>query len=163
MAVTREKKGEILNKLRDVLKKSKSVVFVNFHGLSVFDTTSLRRKLREEGVNYLVSKKTLAKIALNDSKFEGEMPNLDGELALVFSETEETAPARGVHEFAKKFKDNLKILGGVFGGVFKNMEEMVEIAQIPSQHTLRGMFVNVINSPIQGFVIALSKIAEKKQ
>jgi ribosomal protein L10 len=39
---------------------------------------------------------------------------------------------------------------------------MMAIALIPSQQTLYAQFVNVINSPIQGLVVALSKIAEKK-
>jgi len=162
MAITREKKKDILDKLKGILEKSKSVVFVNFHGLSVKDTTSMREKLREEGVGYFVSKKTLAGLALKESKAKGHIPSLDGELAIAFSEGDETAPARKVYDFAKGFKNNLQILGGIFDGVFKNKEEMTEIAEIPSTLVLKGMFVNVINSPIQGLVIALNKIAEKK-
>jgi len=50
----------------------------------------------------------------------------------------------------------------VFQGVYKDAEEMTEIASIPSLQVLRGMFVNVINSPIQGMVIALNAVAEKR-
>jgi len=39
---------------------------------------------------------------------------------------------------------------------------MNEIANIPSLDVLRGMFVNIINSPIQRTAIALGQIAEKK-
>ena len=45
---------------------------------------------------------------------------------------------------------------------FKSKDEMTEIAAIPPLQTLRGMFVNVVNSPIQGLAIALNQIAEKK-
>lgn len=162
MAINKEKKGEILEKLKGIVDKSKSIVFVNFHGLSVGDTTSMRSNLREEGVGYFVSKKTLTKVALKDSKAKGDVPSLDGELAMAYSETDETAPARKIHEIAKELKVGLQILGGIFDGVFKNKEEMTEIAQIPSQQVLRGMFVNVINSPIQGLVVALNQISETK-
>ncbi len=54
------------------------------------------------------------------------------------------------------------ILGGIFEGEFLNRERMLEIATIPSQIVLRGMFANVINSSIQRLVIALGAIAEKK-
>ena len=47
-------------------------------------------------------------------------------------------------------------------GVFKDQAEMTEIASIPPLPVLRGMFVNVINSPIQGLVLGLNAIAEKK-
>ena len=162
MAISRDKKKEILEKLKDVLDKSKSVVFVNFHGLSVGDTTSMRRKLREEKVGYFVSKKTLARLALDGSKVKGGVPALPGELALAYSSEDQTTPAREIYEIGKKFKDGLQILGGIFEGVFKNKEEMMEIATIPSPLALKGMFLNVIHSPVQGLVIALNQISEKK-
>jgi large subunit ribosomal protein L10 len=162
VAITKQKKSEILEKLKVIIDKSKSVVFVNFHGLSVGDTTSMRSNLREESVDYFVSKKTLTKIALGNSKIKGDVPSLDGELALAYSSEDETTPARKVYEIGKKLKDGLQILGGIFDGVFKNKEEMMEIATIPSEKVLKGMFVNVINAPIQGLVIALSEIANRK-
>jgi ribosomal protein L10 len=95
------------------------------------------------------------------ANFTGEMPNLDGEIAIAYS-TDAIAPAQNVKEFSTKFKDNISIVGGVFQGVFKSQDEMVEIASIPSLQVLRGMFVNVINSPIQGLVVSLDAIAQKK-
>ncbi len=161
MALSKNKKKEVIEKLEGAIKDAKSVVFVNFHGLKVGDTTQFRRKLRAEGVGFFVSKKTLTKRALDTKKYEGTMPELLGEVGIAYS-TDLIAPAREVYEFQKKFKDNLSILGGVFETKYMNKEEMMAIALIPSIQTLRGMFVNVINSPIQGFVVALSEIAKKK-
>ena len=73
-----------------------------------------------------------------------------------------TAAARGIFEAGKKHKESLSIVGGVFENAFLDAKSMVAIATIPPVPVLRGMFVNVINSPIQGFVIALNQIAEKK-
>jgi len=160
MAINKEKKVEIVNKMTGAAKDSASMVFVNFHGLSVGDTTALRQSLTEEGVGYTVAKKTLIKRALADQKIEGEQPAFEGELAVAYGE-DLIAPARGVYEFQKKHKDNIAIIGGIFEGVYKTKEEMTEIASIPPLQTLRGMFVNVINSPIQGLVIGLSAIAAK--
>ena len=67
-----------------------------------------------------------------------------------------------IKEFAGKFKDNIAIAGGVFEGKYKDAAEMTEIASIPALPVLRGMFVNVINSPIQGLVLGLNAIADKK-
>jgi len=161
MALSKNKKKEVIEKLEGAIKDAKSVVFVNFHGLKVGDTTQFRRKLRAEGVGFFVSKKTLTKRALDTKKYEGTMPELLGEVGIAYS-ADLIAPAREVYEFQKKFKDNLSILGGVFESKYMNKEEMMGIALIPSIDTLRGMFVNVINSPIQGFVMALSEIAKKK-
>jgi len=161
MAISKEKKIKICDKMSDALKKAKSVVFVNFHGLDVVKTTKLRKKLKEENISYAVAKKTLVKRALSEIKPSGEIPSLDGELALAYSE-DLTAPARGIYDFQKKNKNKISILGGIFEGRFMNQSEMTEIAAIPSLQVLHGQFVNLINSPIQGLVIALNKITEKK-
>ena len=161
MALTREKKGEILKKLKDIFGNSESAVFVSFKGLSVFDTADMRSALREENVGYFVSKKTLMKRALEEAGFKGEVPDLIGETAVAYG-TDLTAPARGIFEFTNKFKDNIAIVGGIFEGRYMNKEEMTEIASIPPLQTLYGMFVNIINSPIQRCAIALDQIAVSK-
>ena len=160
MAITKAKKQDILQKLADIKSASDSIVFVNFKTIGGQDVTTMRAKLRAEGVGYFVAKKTLIKRAF-DGAFAGDMPTLDGEIAVAYS-TDAIAPAQNIKEFATKFKDSLAIVGGVFQGVYKNKEEMTEIASIPALPVLRGMFVNVINSPIQGMVIALNAYAEKK-
>ena len=161
MAITKEKKATILDKLANVKEHSDSIVFVNFNGLSVSDSTVMRNTMREQGVSYFVAKKTLIKKAFAGA-FEGEMPELEGEIALAYS-ADAIAPAQNVKEFANKFKDQVAIVGGVFQGVYKSQAEMTDIASIPPLPVLRGMFVNVINSPIQGLVLGLNAIAEKKQ
>ena len=166
MPATRREKEEVKEKLSGILKSSPSVVFVNFHGLPVADTSAMRRWLDKEGVGYVVAKKTIIRLALQDVKMEGEIPELSGELALAYLKGEGKgdiiAPARGVYQFQKKLQEKVSILGGIFEGKFLGKSAMVEIASIPSLQTLRGMFVNVINSPIQGLVISLSQIAERK-
>jgi len=166
MAVTRQKKEATLEKLQGIFKNAATAVFVNFHGLTVGDVSDVRRTLKGEGIGYTVAKKTLIKKALPTSGAEGEMPSLDGEVAVAHipggDGADITAPARGIHAFTKKFENRIAILGGIFAGKLLNREEMLEIATIPSMHTLRGMFVNVINAPIQGFVVALKAVADKK-
>lgn len=161
MAISKEKKGEIVSKLTKALKGAKSLVFVNFHGLKVSDATALRRALKSEGVQYAVTKKSLTKRVLADEKFEGTLPELIGELAMAWGD-DQVAPARGIYAFQKKFPEGMQILGGVFEGRYMDKREMEGIATIPAPQVLRGMFVNIINSPIQRFAIALGQIAEKK-
>ncbi|MBX4189155.1 50S ribosomal protein L10 [Candidatus Parcubacteria bacterium] len=162
MAISKQKKGEIVDKLTSALKGAKSLVFVNFHGLKVSEASELRRALKAEGVSYSVAKKTLTKRVLEAEKFAGAQPELTGEVALAWAE-DLVAPAREVYTFQKKFPEGLKILGGVFEGKYMSKSEMEGIATIPSSQVLRGMFVNIINSPIQRMAIALSEIAKTKQ
>lgn len=161
MAITKQKKGEIVDKLTAAFKNAGSLVFVNFKGLSVGNTTELRQELKKQGVSYTVAKKTLTGRALDAEKFEGEKPELPGELALAWGE-DLVAPAREVYTFQKKFPENLNILGGVFEGRYMSKSEIEGIATIPPTPVLRGMFVNIINSPIQRFAIALNEIAKAR-
>jgi large subunit ribosomal protein L10 len=161
MARTKNQKKEIVDKLGDLMNGAKSLVFVNFHGLKVGDSTAMRRKLKSDRVGYFVAKKTLTSRALAERKFEGAMPELAGEFGLAYGD-DLVAPARGIYEFQKKFKDQISIVGGVFEGRYMSKDEMLSIASIPPLPVLHGMFVNVINSPIQGFVMALSEISKKK-
>ena len=161
MAISKEKKEEILKELKNILKSSGSVVFTKFHGLNVSETGSMRKSLKDSNVNYLVAKKTLVKKALADEGLEGEIPELEGELSLAYGE-DILEPSRNIFGFQKKFDEKISILGGIFDGKLIGKEKMIEIAQIPSRQTLYAQFVNIINSPIQGFAVAIKAIADKK-
>ncbi len=161
MARTKEQKKEIIEKLTKIIDGAKSMVFVNIHGLKVADATVMRRELTKNNVGFFVAKKSLTSLALDAKKYAGTAPALIGEFGLAYGE-DLIAPARGVYEFQKKFKDQVNIVGGVFEEKYMTKDEMTAIANIPPLHTLYGMFVNVINSPIQGLVVALGEISKKK-
>jgi large subunit ribosomal protein L10 len=161
MALTKSKKQQVLGDLADIIKKAKTLVFVKFDKLSVFNSNALRRELRSNESGLRVAKKRLLLKSLNEAGFTGNVPELEGEVMLAYS-TDELAPAQKVYEFQKTHKDNISIVGGVFDGAYMNQIEMMSIATIPSIEGLRGMFVNVINSPIQRFAIALNEVAKKQ-
>lgn len=162
MAITKDKKREILAKLADALADASSVAFVGFNKLTVTDASRMRKELSHAGVRYYVAKKTLLRLALKQRGYRGEAPELPGEVALAWTEGDITAPARNVHAYGKKLKGALTLLGGVFEGTFVDGMKMAAIAAIPPLPVLRGMFVNVLTSPIQGLVVALDKVREQK-
>lgn len=162
MAITKQKKQDIVGKVHDALENAVSVVFVHFKGLTVADTSAMRKALKGEGVGYYVAKKTLLRRALEEKGYAGSLPELPGEIAVAWSNADVTSAARGIFEHGKKHKDALSIVGGVFEGKYLDAAAMTSIATIPPVPVLRGMFVNVINSPIQSFVIALDQLAQKK-
>lgn len=161
MAISRQKKVELVSSFTDMVQAAKSVVFVKFRGLKVNDANVLRKTLTRNNVGLTVTKKTLLKRALEANKVEGELPALEGEIAIAYGE-DLLSPAREVYAFQKIHKDALAIVGGVFEGKYMNAAEMTAVATIPPKETLIGMFANVINSPIQRFAVALSQVASKK-
>lgn len=163
MAITKDKKREIFAKITDALAEAKSVAFVGFNKLTVADASALRKQLTGDNVRYYVAKKTLLKRALSEKGYAGTLPELPGEVAIAWTMDDVTAPARLVHESGKKLKGALTLLGGVFENAFADKVQMTAIATIPPVPVLRGMFVNIINSPRQRFAIALSEVAKTKQ
>jgi large subunit ribosomal protein L10 len=161
MAINKAKKKEIVEKLEKSFSGAKSIVFLGVKGIKVNEQNKLRKTLREQGVGYTIAKKTLVGRALDTAKLEGVRPDFLAELAVAYSE-DNLATHREISDFQKKNKDNVKIIGGVFEGVYVDAAKVSSLASIPSLQTLRAQFVNIINSPIQGFVMALSEIAKSK-
>ena len=150
----------MIKDLEASIKSSESVVFVNFHGLKVGDETSLRKDLRDNGVGYKVSRKTLLKRALA-GKALGDLPELSGEVAMAYSK-DATASPREIYNFQKTHRDMLSILGGIFNGKFVDGAYMTEIATIPSKEILLSKLAYLFKSPMQSFAIALSEVAKTK-
>jgi len=164
MALTRTEKEAVVAEVTEILNTSKSVVFLNFHKLDVGKTTDMRADLSSKGVGYLVAKKSLTKIALENSNVENvKDPEFEGELAIAYTNEDETAAAREIYAFQKEYEAMVMLQGGVFAGEYLSKDRIMEIAQIPGMQELRGMFVNLIHSPIQRIAIVLDQIAQTKE
>ena len=160
MALTKNKKIEVVAELETLLANSKTIVFVNFKGLTVGATNTFRRDLRNAGVGYKVAKKTLLTRVLDQKGLKGAMPEIKGEVGIAFA-ADLLAPAREVFAFSKG-KTTPTIVGGVFDGEYVDVTRMMSIATIPSREVLLAQVLNIINSPIQQLVVALSEIAKTK-
>lgn len=160
MAISKNKKRDILAKLTNAFKEASSIAFVSFSKLTVKDASRVRKELADTDVRYYVAKKTLIRLALKEKGYEGEIPELPGEVAVAWTTADVTAPARGVYDLGKKLKGAITLVGGVFENVFADAKKMLGIATIPPIPVLRGMFANIINSPIQRFAISLAEVAK---
>lgn len=160
MSITRTQKEETLRELKADFKNAKSVVFVNFHGVTVKMARELRILLNSAGAKYFVAKKTLIQKAVENAGFEGTLPKMEGEVSAVFSGDDVVSPARIIAQFAKKNKV-LKFVGGIFENKCVGAEKAIAIAVIPPREILLGQFVNIINYPIQGLVVALDARVKK--
>lgn len=162
MALSKQKKGEVLDKLREAAKGAESVAFVKFNKLTVADATKMRRALREKNIRYFVAKKTLIRKAFSEKNYGGEWPALEGEIAIAWG-ADALAPAREVYCFEKSLPENVKLVGGIFDGAFASEVAMQEIATIPTLPVLYSKLLYLFMSPITRTVIALDAIGKKKE
>lgn len=154
MPLNREQKQNIIKDLKENVDKQKSMVFVSVQGLKAPDLLELRNKLKESNCRLMVAKKTLMNIAFKDSKVDIDVDKLEGEVALVFGFEDEVLPAKTSYEFSKK-NDNLKILGGFLENKFREVNEIITLAKIPSKKELLAKVVGSMSAPISGFTNVL--------
>ncbi len=151
MAKTKEQKKEILQEVKDKLDKSKSVIFSSDTGLDVKTSQEMRRELKKEGAEYLVTKKTLLQRATKDVGEETVVDDLKGSVGLTLSYEDEIAGVRVVNKFAKA-NEGLELGGGILEGKFILPAMVNRLASLPSKEQLLANLVGSLNSPIVGIV-----------
>lgn len=161
MPKTRQQKEVIVKELAKLFKESPSVVFANYQGLSVPQADQLRDKMFENNVTYMVAKKTLINRAAQEAGFELDSKQFPGMLGLAFGSDDEVTPAKILGDMTKD--TSLELVGGLFDGTVVTQEYVVSLSKLPGRTQLYGMFVNVINGPVSGFVRALDAIRAKKE
>ena len=155
-----ELKKPIVEEISAGIKEAKSVVLVDYRGLTVEQDTRLRKELRENGVTYKVYKNTMMNFAFEGTDFEGLKPLLEGPSALAYSTEDATAPARVICNFAKT-ADKLEVKGGVIEGTVYDADGIKQISAIPSREVLLGRLFGSMQSPIANMARVLNQIAEK--
>lgn len=155
MAITKQKKAEIIKNLKEKLSSAKSTIFVNFHGLNVADTNKLRKQLRNQNAGYTVAKKSLIKLALKEQTIDGELPNLEGEIGMAYG-GDQIAPAMEIANFAKDHKESLKIIGGILEGKYLAVSEVLALSKIPPREVLLAKLVRSLNAPMSNLVSVLA-------
>jgi large subunit ribosomal protein L10 len=154
MAISKAKKIEIVKSLGEKVARQKAMVFADFTGLKVKDLNDLKKKLRENGAEFKVAKKTLMTLVFKDKGIATDVKKMAGEVALIFGYSDEVSPAKVVYEFSKTNK-NIKILCGYLENKEIALEQVVALAQIPSRQQLLANMVGSLSSPARNFAYVL--------
>ena len=145
--MNREEKAELIKKLNSTFNNAGVVVVTHQSGLTVDESTDLRVKMREVGAKYQVAKNRIVKLALKDTKYENIIDLFSGPTAIAVSEDPVSAP-KIIFKFAKE-NDKLSIIGAGLDGKTLSVDEVKQLALLPSLDELRGKLVGLIKSPSQ--------------
>ena len=167
-----EAKQQVVADLKERLDGAVAGVLVDYRGLTVAEDTELRNACRAAGVEYMVAKNTLLRLATKDTSLEAWDGILHGPTALAYHSTDVVAAAKVISKFAKDH-ENLEIKSGFIEGRVVEVSEVEQIAKLPSKEelvakALGGLnapisgFVNVLNGNLRGLVCVLNAIAEKQ-
>jgi len=168
-----EMKKAVVEEIKQKIEASQSAVLVDYRGLTVEETTELRKQFREAGVEYKVYKNSLMRFAFKDTGLEDFNQYLTGPNAVAFGIDDAVAPAKISRDFAKNHK-NLEIKAGVVDGKVIDLNGVIGLADLPPREVLIAQVLGGLNGPISGFanvlnanirnlVYALNAVKEKQE
>ncbi len=158
MALSKDKKSEVVKEISDLMAGSKLTVVANYKGTSVKAMQQLRAQAREGSTTVKVYKNRLVKIALSGSdKFSNsDTTQLTGQLIYAFNNQDEVAPAQVLANFAKT-NPQINFVGAYDSdGQFISAEDVKSLSNLPSKDTLRAQLVGTLSAPLSGLVGVLN-------
>ena len=161
MSANLDLKKQLVESIKSNLSDAKSIIFVDYRGITVAEDTALRKEFRENNVSYKVFKNRLLTRALDElgiKDYDAKM--FEGTTAVAYS-TDEVAPAK---VFCKHAKDinKMAVKFGIVNGQILPKEQVEELSKIPSKDVLIAMLLGTLNAPISAMARALNAIAEKQ-
>lgn len=141
----RSSKEGLVSQMREKLEEATCIIVTNQTGLTVNETTELRRAVRDAGAEFKVLKNTLARLALAGTKHEAVIDLLKGPTALAYS-AEPVGAAKASVNYAND-NDKLSVVGGILDGRVLEKSEIEALAKLPSLDELRAKVISVITTP----------------
>lgn len=160
MAISREKKKQLVEDLKQKLDDTEVIILTDFRGLSVSDQQELRVKLRDTSADYQVVKNTLTKIALEAIDRPVPEEQLEGPTALALLGDDISGPTKVLLDFAKE-TGVLHVKGGIIGGRLINAKEVEDLADLPPLETLLAQVIGALQGPASKLVGVLEAPASE--
>jgi large subunit ribosomal protein L10 len=143
--VERAKKEQLVAELGGTFSEAAVVVVTHQNGLTVAESTDLRRRMLAAGASFRVTKNRLAKLALAGTPYEGLADLFEGPTAIAWS-TDPVAAAKVAVGYAKD-NEKLAVIGGAMGENRLDADGIKALATLPSLDELRAKLVGMINTP----------------
>lgn len=158
MALTKDKKNEVVREIAELLSSSKMTVVAKYEGTPVKAMQQLRRDAKESGTKVKVVKNRLVIKALEstDNLKNIETSSLEGMLLYAFNSDDEAAPAQSLNAFAKT-NPSLQFVGAFSAdGQFIGSDDVKALANLPNKEQLRAQLVGTIAAPLSSFANVLN-------
>lgn len=154
MLLTRAQKEEKVARISQNLDKSKSVILVNYQGMTVPEINKLKANLREQGISFEIIKNTLFKIAVRKAGIKIDETLLDQPVAIVWGSDDEVTPAKLTVAFTKE-AEKFEVIGGIVNGEFSDKNMIIQLSTLPGRDELYAKLVGSLNAPMFRLVNSL--------
>jgi len=154
---TKAFKEDKISQMKEKVDKAQVAIVTEYKGLSVEEITNLRRALQKEGGDYMVTKNTLAKLAIKGTPYEVLAETLKGPIAIAFGFKDQVAPAKALSKFIKDTKKG-EILAAAMDGRLMSASEAKALATLPSKEEIYAKMLGCINSPASGIANSVNAV-----
>jgi large subunit ribosomal protein L10 len=148
-----DKKLRTVEQIADQFRRAKGVYFTNYKGMTVEQINSLRSELYSAKIDYKVAKKTLSKIASEQTGYPSIEPAIEGQMGIAFGYDDPIVPGKVLSEFIKKNKlENLSITGCILERQVYPANQVDAIINLPSRTELVAKLAGTLAAPMSKFV-----------
>ena len=157
--MNKEKKQSYISEMTDQFERAESVLVTHYQGLTVKQLDDLRKKMREHGIQFKITKNRITKLALGKTRCKELSKFFNGPTAVALSSDAITS-AKILTNFSRE-NSNLKILGGIMGENILDVAGVQNVATLPSLDEARAKIVGILRSPAQKIASILLAPASK--
>lgn len=155
MAITRERKEELVQQYIDKLNQATGIVITEYRGLAMPQMDTIRTKLREVNSEYMVTKNTLLRIALDEAGYDVPDELLNGPVALSFAYDNLPGTVKALMDVSKDH-EILKLKGAIAGQAeLIDQSQLKMLSELPSRDELRATLIGLITQPMSQLVSLL--------
>ena len=158
MAITKERKEEVLTQYQDWLKQSQAVILVEYTGSSMKVMDALRAKIRESGGEFHVVKNTLVRRAFANIGMDMPADMLLKSTAISFAFTDPALTAKALAD-AIKGNEFVKVKGGYMGGQKLTAAQVKALAEMPPLPVMRAQLLGMLQAPAGKLVRTIAEPA----
>ena len=141
--------------VKEGVSKKTSTFVVSYLGISSAKMNILRKDLKRKKAQVLVSKASVARIALKEAKFEDLAGRIEGQMALILSNADASEVSKVLIKFAKDYEGFI-VRGGMLDGAFLTQEQVKTLSDLPSREVLLAKLMGTMSAPMTRFVRALN-------
>ena len=166
-------KLEEVSRIKEMFDGNNAYFITDYQGLNVAEMTTLRKKLREQNIKFIIAKNTLVRVASEQAGVAGIREHLNGPTAIAFTKDDAAVAAKILHDsFKERELPRMKVFvveKEVFSG-----DDIQKLADLPTKDELLGMIASAVEAPVknvamliaaffQGLLGAIEALAEKKK
>jgi large subunit ribosomal protein L10 len=156
LAISKERKAQLLEEYIGMLKGAQGVVITEYRGMTMKQLDDLRAKLRDFNSGLTITKNTLLKIALKEVGMAVPDHMLVGPVALAIAYQDMPKTITAVLEHSGT-NDLFIVKGGIIGADIVKTKDLDAISKLPSLEVLRAQLVGTIVMPLTQFMSLLEE------